>query len=53
VYDARDVERFREDDRYAQCFVRSFWKGGEEPFDSAAESVDEVLKFRKSITLNG
>ena len=53
VYDARDVERFKEDDRYAKCFVRSFWKGGEENFEEAAAKVDEILKYRKSINLNG
>lgn len=51
TYDGRDVTRFREDDTYAKCFIRSFVeKDGD--LKEALDHVDQTFVFRKSISLN-
>ena len=51
-YDERDVTRFREDDAYAKCFIRSFVEK-EDCLKKPIEQVDTVFKFRKEKEING
>lgn len=48
LYDDRDVEKYRKDDKYVASFIRSF-----ETMQDACDHLHESLKFRKDFGVNG
>lgn len=50
AYDACDIERIRNDDRYVQCYMRSF--SVDLDVEEPATNIDKVLRWRKDLGIN-
>ena len=51
AYDARDLDRLRNDDAYARAFLRTM--GAKDDVEKAIGVIDEAFKFRKGIEIWG
>lgn len=50
-YDSRDLDRLKNDEAYAKCFIRSFSEKGD--MEAPVDNVNNIFKFRKELGIHG